>query len=83
MVKSYNDEAKTSSDYYDDYERIYVVTPLSHNQFNLTLHHIQDAVCEESPTKMEQVSYQCPPKITEVVSLMESNNHIIEGSECR
>jgi ABC-type multidrug transport system ATPase subunit len=55
VVKAYNNEAQTASGYYDNYERIYVVTPLSHNQYNKTLRRIQEATAEQNETKFEQL----------------------------
>ena len=55
-MKAYNNEAQTASGYYDNYERIYVVTPLSHNQYDKTLRRIQEATAEQDETKFEQVT---------------------------
>lgn len=61
VVKTYNNEAESASDYYDDYQRIYVVTPLSHTQFNATLHRIKDASdqndTQQQEAMLEEVSF--------------------------
>ena len=64
MVREYNNEAQASSDYYDNYERIYVVTPLSRNQFTTTINNIQEAAAAEDEKKFEMVSWPGNPKRT-------------------
>ena len=55
IVKEYNDEAESATGYYDDYQRIYVVTPLSHRQYNTILHHIKNAIFNKNAKIFEQV----------------------------
>jgi ABC-type multidrug transport system fused ATPase/permease subunit len=55
VIKRYGDEAESSADYYADYQRNYITSPLSSDQFNTTIHLIKGATRMRNTSLFEQL----------------------------
>ena len=56
VIKRYGDEAESSAGYYADYQRNYITSPLSSDQFRTNINLLKEATCESDTSLFEQVN---------------------------